>query len=251
MKPTIINIKMPGSWGELDDGMLYYLYNLLGDNLSAAQIKTYCLFLWGKLKVVCRYGDGYLIRRGKAECYVTAGVLCNALHALDFIETLPEVPVRIGCIKGNEAVDATLQGVAFERYLFVENLYQGYLHSQQHTLLKQMGEFLYDTEGLELNRAEKMNVFYWWTALKTFFSKQFPHFLRPATGDDNDLLGGGAAQSLSRRLQESMNAQIRALTKGDITKERDILAMDTWRALTELDALARESEELERKYGKH
>ena len=47
-----------------------------------------------------------------------------------------------------------------------------------------------------------------------------------------------------------MNAQIRALTKGDITKERDILNMDTWRALTELDALAREYEEINRKYGK-
>lgn len=67
--------------------------------------------------------------------------------------------------------------------------------------------------------------------------------------DDGDLLGGGGG-SLSRRLQDSMDAQIRALTKGDITKERDILNMDTWRALTELDALAREYEEINRKYGK-
>ena len=249
MKPTIINIKMPTSWSELDDDQLYYVYNLLADNLSAAQIKTYCMFLWGKLKVVCRYGDGYLIRRGKTEAYITAAVLCNALHALDFIERLPDVPVRIGVVKGHAAVEATLQGVAFERYLYVENLYQGYLHSQQHTLLTQMGEFLYDTDGLKMNQAEKMNVFYWWTSLKAFFAKQFPHFLQPSH-DDSDLLGGGSAQSLSRRLQDSMNAQIRALTKGDITKERDILNMDTWRALTELDALAREYEEINRKYGK-
>ena len=33
-----------------------------------------------------------------------------------------------------------------------------------------------------------------------------------------------------------MNAQIRALTKGDVTKEKEILALDTWRALTELNA---------------
>lgn len=249
MKPTIINIKMPTSWSELDDNQLYYVYNLLADNLSGAQVKTYCLFLWGQLKVVCRYGEGYLIRRGKVEAYVTAAVLCNALHALDFIERLPDVPVRIVKVKGHAAVEATLQGVAFERYLYVENLYQGYLHSQQHTLLTQMGEFLYDTDGLQLNQAEKMNVFYWWTSLKAFFAKQFPHFLQPSH-DDSDLLGGGSPQSLSRRLQDSMNAQIRALTKGDITKERDILNMDTWRALTELDALAREYEEINRKYGK-
>lgn len=29
-----------------------------------------------------------------------------------------------------------------------------------------------------------------------------------------------------------MNAQIRALTKGDITKEKEFLALDTHRALT-------------------
>ncbi len=41
-----------------------------------------------------------------------------------------------------------------------------------------------------------------------------------------------------------MNAQIRALTKGDITKEKEILSLDTWRALTELNAQAREYKEL-------
>ena len=44
-----------------------------------------------------------------------------------------------------------------------------------------------------------------------------------------------------------MNAQIRALTKGDVTKEQQVLALDTLRALTELDAQAREYEELKKK----
>lgn len=39
---------------------------------------------------------------------------------------------------------------------------------------------------------------------------------------------------------------IRALTKGDITKEREILALDTHRALTELDAQAKEYQELDK-----
>lgn len=45
-----------------------------------------------------------------------------------------------------------------------------------------------------------------------------------------------------------MNAQIRALTAGDITKEARVLEMDCWRALTELDAKAKEAEEM-RKMG--
>jgi len=41
-----------------------------------------------------------------------------------------------------------------------------------------------------------------------------------------------------------VNAQIHALTKGDVTKEAEVLALDTHRALTELNAQAREFLEL-------
>ena len=43
---------------------------------------------------------------------------------------------------------------------------------------------------------------------------------------------------------------IRALTKGDITKEPEILALDTHRALTELDAQAKEYKEFNAKFPK-
>ena len=57
------------------------------------------------------------------------------------------------------------------------------------------------------------------------------------------MLGGA---SLAIHLQEAMDAQIRALTKGDVTKEAEVLQLDTWRALTELNAQAKEYEELRR-----
>ena len=51
-------------------------------------------------------------------------------------------------------------------------------------------------------------------------------------------------------MEASMNAQIRALTGGDITKEEIIRKANVWRALTELDAKAREAEELNKKLKK-
>ncbi len=48
-----------------------------------------------------------------------------------------------------------------------------------------------------------------------------------------------------------MNAQIRALTGGDVTKEREVLSMDCWRALTELNEKAREQQEFNQKYGRN
>ena len=46
------------------------------------------------------------------------------------------------------------------------------------------------------------------------------------------------------------NAMIRLLSKGDVTKVKKIYNVDTWLALTELDAQAKESEEFKNKYGK-
>ena len=47
-----------------------------------------------------------------------------------------------------------------------------------------------------------------------------------------------------------MDNQIRALTKGDVTKEEQVLATDTVRALTELDTMAREYQELQKEMKK-
>ena len=56
----------------------------------------------------------------------------------------------------------------------------------------------------------------------------------------------GYAPPIGEVLRTAMNAQIRALTGGDITKEEAVLSMDTWRALTELDAKAKEVEDTKR-----
>lgn len=56
----------------------------------------------------------------------------------------------------------------------------------------------------------------------------------------------GYAPPIGEVLRTAMNVQIRALTGGDTTKEEAVLSMDTWRALTELDAKAKEVEDIKR-----
>ena len=74
---------------------------------------------------------------------------------------------------------------------------------------------------------------------------RFPDFYQPTSEDTQNLLG--SERAIGTVLQEAMDAQIRALTKGDITKETEILAMDTWRALTELNAQAKEYKQINEK----
>ena len=241
----IISIMVPKSWQELTDRQLYYIYNLFADNLSSVQIKTFCLMKWGQMKVVCRYGDGYMLQQGSNKFIVTAELLADAIHSLDWIDELPSTPVRISSIGKACAIDSAFMGVSLEKYLYCDNLYQGYLETQNHALLAQMAEVLYDKEEIKVNQAEKISIFYWWAALKSLLSRSFPTFLQPMPVGMDNLL----EDQISKKLQEAMNAQIRALTKGDITKEKEVLAMDTWRAMTELEAQAKEYEDIKRKYG--
>lgn len=242
--PEKIYLTVPTSWAELDDHQLYYIFGLFADNLSSAQIKAYCFFTWSGTKLLCRYGDGYLAKRGKEEFTLTSALVASAIHALDWVDVLPDIPVRISKIKGAKAAEPTLVGFAFERYLYCENIYQGYLQTQQHHLLNEMAHLLYDSDKITPNQAEKIGIFYWWMGLKSYYARQFPHFFQSVSDNANLLHANSNRPPSSAELQQAMNAQIRALTKGDVTKESQILAMDTWRALVELDAQAREYEEI-------
>lgn len=163
------------------------------------------------------------------------------------------MPVRLERIKGKRAITADFQGVPFETYIICDNLYQGYLQTQNDALLAELATHLYpglNCKPSTLNDAEKISIFYWLASLKDFFSHRFSDFLQPASADNGNLLGG--SPNIGSQLQESMDAQIRALTKGDVTKESEILALDTWRALTELNAQAKEYKQLKAAYnGKH
>ena len=149
---------------------------------------------------------------------------------------LPSVPVRLSALHGRRAVDALLHGVTFRDYLAVENTFYGYLATQHEAALLSLAELLYPGEGTlpALSPSEQYNVVQWVTVVKRCFSQKWHHLF---TGS-----GGGGDGSVD--MEAAMNAQIRALTGGDITKEEQILNADCWRALTELDSKAEEAEKL-------
>ena len=144
---------------------------------------------------------------------------------------------------------ADFEGVPFEVFIICDNLYQGYLATKQDNLLDEMAAHLYDTSKIKLTATERVSVFYWFASLKGFLARVFKHFFQPvsnASVDNGNMFE--QEQSQYEILQNAVNAQIRALTKGDITKEKEVLSLDTWRALTELDCQAKEYEEINRKY---
>ena len=250
-KPTRTNIdlKLPTRWEDLSDKQLRYVFALLSQGFTATEVKTYCLHRWAGLKVLHRYGKLWACKHDGLQFVLAAEQVERATHALDWLDTLPPLPVRLAKIGSHRAIDAQFQGVPFETFIVCDNLYHGYLATKQDNLLDELAAHLYGTQRIKLTAAERVGVFYWFASLKTFFAKVFKHFFQPignASGADGNMFE--QQQSQYEQLQNAVNAQIRALTKGDITKEAEVLSLDTWRALTELDAQAREYEEINQKF---
>lgn len=238
-----IDIKMPSSWQALTQKQLKYFFLLLALDMSPIQIQTLCFLKWSGLSVLSKSDEIVICRYNGNTITVSAKQISDCVLQLNWLKDFPQKPVRLNKIGRHEAVSATFQGVSFEIYLCCENLYQGYIQTQNKELIDEIGALLYHYKSIKLEDYERFSIFYWLTSLRNYFAMKFPNFLKPAQNANGNLLG-----SLPN-IEESMNTQIRALSKGDVTKEQQVLAMDTWRALTELDAQAKEYEEINKKYG--
>lgn len=238
------SLLLPKSWVELTTAQQLYVYFLLSEGYDAAAIRSFCLLRWSGIKVLAAQGrQHYLVQYGNQRGLLSASQVAAAATELSFLNELPPVPMRPESIGGHEALPADLMGVPFEKYLCLDNLYQGFLQTQDEGIIRDMAAILYDDEGIRLTKTQTVAVFYWFASVKTMLRNRFSNLFQSFAPKQSSLLGSA---SLSIHLQEAMDAQIRALTKGDVTKEAEVLQLDTWRALTELNAQAKEYEELRR-----
>ena len=120
---------MPQGWYELGDKQLRYVYSLMAHEFDIDTIKTLALLRWSGCKVIGKQVSGaYLLKKYKMLFEVTPVALAEALPSLGWLCSLPASPVRLSKIRHQGAVDPDFQGVPFETFLMVENLYQGFLH---------------------------------------------------------------------------------------------------------------------------
>lgn len=192
--------------------------------------------------------QGWLCRRTdtKEIFILDPALLPSLLQPLDFLLHTERLCQRLGQVGRYQAVDFELRDLMFGEFLQVENLYQAFLSTRNSRHLFTIAKILYrvpvEDEAPELRDEFLTGVFLWVGAVKVLLGDWFPHFLKPASEQ---------TEVTQRSQYESTQAQIRLLTKGDVTKQDYILNhTDTWTALAELDALAQEAEEIKRKYGK-
>ncbi len=246
-----MNITLPKDWCCLSDRQLLYFFRQLARDLPFDQILTLCLLRWANLRILCKEASGnYLVKqraKPKEEAVLSLRQIQSATETLAYLKTFPPFPTRITAIGKAQAIVVDFQGVPFSTFIAVDNYYQGFLQTQDYNLLRHAATLLYpDVAEARLTTAHCLMVFYWITSLKQYLARLFPHFLQSAPREPDNLLGTSSS-AFGDTLRAAVNAQIRALTGGDITKENAVLNMDTWRALTELDAKAREAEEIRKR----
>ena len=246
---AFFNLSLPKDWQSLSGSQLQYFFKQLSNDLPIEEILTLCLFKWADIRVLCKTHDGnYLIKQRHApkhEAVLTIRQVQAATASLGFLQQFAPWPVRITKIRKAAAIAADFQGIPFSTFISADNYYQGFLHTKDEALLIQLTTLLYPkVKSSHLTPPFLLNTFYWFASLKQYLARMFPHFLQQMSSTSEDLLG--YTPPIGEMLRTAMNAQIRALTGGDITKEDAVLNMDTWRALTELDAKAKEVEDIKR-----
>ena len=131
MQTITIDFHVPQGWHELDDAQLRYVYSLIAKEFAADEIKTLALLHFSGCKVIARHGKNtFLMKLGK-DVFQTSGTqLAEVIPSLGWRDAIPASPVRLKKLRNHEGVDAEFQGVQFETYIVVENLYQGFLFTQ-------------------------------------------------------------------------------------------------------------------------
>lgn len=249
---NVLNFSLPTSWEMLTQEQLRYVCYAI-TNFEGTKAKTYIFIRMLGIKVYRKIASGWVcsVRSAtgkKIWFYLNKWEIMAFLKNLDFVDMPGQVPVCLFQIGDLKAVDVRLRGVSFADYIKTENYYQGFLRTNDNRQLSAIAKILYvDKEGgspsdISFSDAELLSVFLWIASVKNYFAACFPYFFSrtSSTGDVADVPDMVAV----------MNAEIRALTGGDITKENDVLSMDCWRALTELNEKARETKEWNEKYGR-
>lgn len=135
-----LNFTLPESWSDLTEEQLYYVFFALS-HFEAHIAKVHVFIRLTGIEVISSVASVWLCRTrdesGKAKVFtLRLWQITACVEQLTFLDSVASTPVRLDTIQGLRAVDAELHGVPFQTYLVLENLYQGYLATQNEATLQ-------------------------------------------------------------------------------------------------------------------
>lgn len=231
---------IPTAWSELSGAAAAYVARLYARGLDTERTKVYLALRLLGVRRVRPCARGYELHIGTGRIVIRPEQLSAAMDALAFLDRAPDFPVRPDRLRRAEALAADLRGVPFGTYLRITTLARAYVE-QDHRA--DIGTRLVTVLYPELDESHvrpwhHLVAYQWVAGLTAWLASKYRDLFPPAlTGDE------GQAEEVASA-EEQVNALIRSLTGGDILREQAVLDSDTHRALTELNAKAREAAEM-------
>lgn len=235
----VIDVAIPQGWHELTQRQLRFAFDIIARAATKEYLMVHCFLRWSGLKVLARdkATGAYILRRGKDIFSVSPLGMQQWIRPIGWIASPPESPVilrRIG--RHAPACHEMFEGVEFGTYLNVSFLYNAYSTRADDSLISGMAEILYGFRPRRIRPWLRTCILFWMYSLQKTLASHFPSLFSRQTESH-----AGTGTLAGTSIEDSTDAMIRALTKGDVLKEKEILRIDTWRALTELEAIAKES----------
>lgn len=247
----LIDVSLPNGWSELSQKQLRFVFDIIARGESKESLITLCFLRWSGVRVLAhdRKSGRYLLSFGKQIFGVSSVEMTQWMRPLGWLAEMPDYPVCIRKVGRHKSVEPSFSEVPYDKYVDSVFLWNNFVSSESDQVIKMLVKVLYGFKPKRLKPWLKINVIYWISSLNNYLAAEYPHLFGKAAknADGTGSLGGGSTVPVL----ESVNAMIRALTKGDVLKEKDVLKVDTHRALNELEALGREFDDLKAKMKSH
>lgn len=252
-----LNLTVPTCWKQLNEKQLIYISWLLVQNsYKAHEIHAFAFVRLTGIKVIFnRKDDSFYCRYKKQNFSLTKEQVTSFSRQFEWITSGVTEVTPIAKLEGRTHEDPRLRGIPFAQYLACENYYQAYIFTKDEKYLNYLIATFYQgnksfDDHKTIKRAEgfrklpfhvRHTVFLWFYGLKSVLQKEFPFFFQKV----ESILEDEEPQAPNMRAQ--IDNMIRSLTGGDVTKVDAIYKIETWTALSELNAKAKEYQDLERR----
>jgi hypothetical protein len=250
---TAVELTAPRSWKELSAKQLVYISWLMTHRqLSKEELHTYAFIRFSAIRVIHEYSGYWLCYHQKRFFTLSPERMLSFSQRFSWLtDTIGEI-TPLPKLAGISHQEPRLRGLPFIQYIACENYYQAYIHTREEKFLNCLIASFYlgdekFNDSLTRERSKRFQklpfhvrhtVFLWYYGLKSVFQTHFPHFFQKSEPIIDE-------EPHAPNMREHISSMIRALTGGDVTKTEPVYQTDTWTALAELEAKAREYKELE------
>lgn len=243
--PTDLHLQTPASWADLNQRQLRRVLNILARHGLGQKSQTHIMLLLTGLQPRRRAIGGQSYATADGQRIVLTNDKAAALtDHFQWTQHPEQCAARLEHLAYNRRLrplPLLFHGVPFSRWLAVESAYRTTLDNPCTDTAARLIQRLYLREdGTPARRppiatpAEQLGAMQWMAYLHAQFAKHFAYLFRPAE------------DSRHTTFLDTANTLTRALTDGDITRETVVMQTDVWRALTELDAKAKEASQAQK-----